>query len=103
MEGRIVEHRTYSLAIPKKYYRKFMSSEKVVLEYNEAFDTLRVMPVVKFPTNLKKNSIVRTLIRARNTIRVTVPQEIADKWLKKSNGYVVIWEDEDAINVRPRQ
>jgi hypothetical protein len=101
--GRVAEHKVYILIIPKRFYRKFLGSRKVVLEYNETFDTLRIIPATKFPTNLKGNSIVRSLTRAGASIRVTIPQEIASKWIEKSRGYVVIWEDEDAINIRPRQ
>jgi hypothetical protein len=101
--GRVAEHRVYTLIIPKKFYRKFLASQKVVLEYNETFDTLRIIPATRFPTNLRGNSVVRSLTRAGASMRVTIPQEIASKWIEKSKGYVVIWEDEDAINVRPRQ
>ena len=101
--GRVAEHKVYTLIIPKKFYRKFLGSQKVVLEYNETFDTLRIIPMSKFPVNLKGDSIVRSLTRAGASIRVTIPQKIAGKWLEKSKGYVVIWEDENAINVRPRQ
>jgi len=101
--GRVAEHKVYTLIIPKKFYRKFLASEKVVLEYNEALDILRIIPISRFPVNLKGNSIVRSLTRAGASMRITIPQEIASKWIEKSKGYVTIWEDEDAINVRPRQ